>query len=66
MYLKIAQYGYPKTLVASAIGLDNSDLMQLSHYENEVCDMIDLMRPLQSSYTTSDGEKNSNSSEKSS
>lgn len=66
MYLKIAQYGYPKTLVANAIGLDNADLMQLSHYENEVCNMIDLMRPLQSSYTTADSGKNSDSSEKSS
>lgn len=66
MYLKAAQYGYPKNLVASAMGLDMSDLLQMSHLENEVYKMTEMMVPLQSSYTSTDEEKNSNSSEKSS
>lgn len=65
-YLKTAQFGYPKSALASAMGIDVMDLLALSHFENETIDMIDLMRPLQSSYTQSGNEsgKNSNSSEK--
>ena len=66
MYLKIAQYGYPKNMVASAVGLDVSDLLQMSHFENQVYKMTEMMVPLQSSYTTTGNEENSNSSEKSS
>ena len=66
MYLKAAQYGYPKNLVASAIGLDMSDLLQMSHFENEIYKMTEMMVPLQSSYTATDEEKNSNLPEKSS
>ena len=67
MYLKLAQYGYPKNLVASAIGIEMTDLLQMSHFENDVWKMTELMVPLQSSYTTpGDEEKKSNSSEKSS
>lgn len=66
MYLKIAQYGYPKALVASAIGVEMTDLLQMSHLENEVWKMTELMVPLQSSYTTPGEGENSNSSEKSS
>ena len=66
MYLKVAQYGYPKALVASAMGVDMSDLFQMSHFENEVYKMTEMMVPLQSSYTTPGEEEKSNSSEKSS
>ena len=66
MYLKIAQYGYPKSLVASAIGVEMTDLLQMSHFENDVWKMTELMVPLQSSYTTPGEGENSNSSEKSS
>lgn len=66
MYLKIAQYGYPKSLVASAIGIEMTDLLQMSHFENDVWKMTELMVPLQSSYTTPGEGENSNSSEKSS
>lgn len=66
MYLKLAQYGYPKNLVASAIGIEMTDLLQMSHLENDVWKMTELMVPLQSSYTTPGDEEKSNSSEKSS
>ena len=66
LYLKLAQYGYPKALVASAIGVEMNDLLQMSHFENNVWKMTELMVPLQSSYTTSSEGENSNSSEKSS
>ena len=65
-YLKGAQYGYPKELVASAMGLDMVDLLQMSHFENEVYKMTEMMTPLASSYTATDEEKNSNESEKTS
>lgn len=65
-YLKAAQYGYPKNLVAAALGIDMDDLLQMSHFENKVYKMTEIMVPLQSSYTTPGGEQNSNSSGKSS
>lgn len=64
LYLKTAQYGYPKTAVAAVLGLDTEDLVQLSYIENEILDLGKFMVPLSSSYTTSGTEKNSNSSEK--
>lgn len=60
LYLKTAQYGYPKSMVASAMGLDIIDLAQATDYENNVLELHTNMVPLQSSYTST-GE---NSSEK--
>lgn len=62
MYLKSAQYGYPKTLVAAALGLDDIDLLQLSDYENKRLKLDEKLVPLNSSFTQNSGEKNSNSS----
>ena len=36
LYLKTAQYGYPKSTVASVIGLDSVDLSQIIDFENNV------------------------------
>lgn len=58
MYLKAAQFGYPKTLVGSALGLDASDLMQLSLYENKTVKLDELLLPLNSSYTQTASNKN--------
>lgn len=58
LYLKTAQYGYPKSMVASAMGLDILDLAQATDYENNVLELHQNMVPLQSSYTSS-GENNS-------
>lgn len=62
MYLKSAQYGYPKTLVAAALGLDDIDLLQLSDYENKRLKLDEKLVPLNSSFTQNSSEKNSNSS----
>lgn len=64
MYLKLAQYGYPKALVAGAIGIEMTDLLQMSDFENEVCKMTKVMVPLQSSYTISNSDENSKNNEK--
>ena len=61
MYLKMAQYGYPRSTVASAIGLDMVDLSQVTDFENNVLHLEKSMIPLQSSYTTPGGENSSNS-----
>ena len=61
MYLKMAQYGYPRSTVASAIGLDMVDLSQVTDFENNVIHLEKSMIPLQSSYTTPGGENSSNS-----
>ena len=66
MYLKTAQYGYPKQTVASVIGLDIIDLAQITDFENNVLHLEKSMVPLQSSYTTSGKEEKSSSGEKSS
>lgn len=62
IYLKTAQYGYPKALVSSALGIDTADLLQLSDYENNVLGLQNYMVPLRSSYTSSDAEKISDTS----
>lgn len=64
MYLKTAQYGYPKSTVASVIGLDIVDLAQITDFENNVLHLEKSMVPLQSSYTSSGKEENSSSGEK--
>ena len=64
MYLKTAQYGYPKSTVASIIGLDIVDLAQITDFENNVLHLENSMVPLQSSYTTSGKEEKSSTGEK--
>jgi len=64
MYLKTAQYGYPKQTVASVIGLDIIDLAQITDFENNVLHLEKSMVPLQSSYTTSGKEEKSSDGEK--
>ena len=66
MYLKAAQYGYPKTMVGSALGLDATDLMQLSDYENKTAKLDQKLVPLNNSYTQSSSDKNSKNNEKTS
>lgn len=66
MYLKTAQYGYPKSTVATIIGLDIVDLAQVTDFENNVLHLEKAMIPLQSSYTTSGKEEKSSSGEKNS
>ena len=66
MYLKTAQYGYPKSTVASIIGLDIVDLAQITDFENNVLHLEKSMVPLQSSYTTSGKEEKSSTGEKNS
>jgi len=62
MYLKTAQYGYPKSTVASIIGLDIVDLAQITDFENNVLHLEKAMVPLQSSYTSSSGKEEKSSS----
>ena len=61
MYLKMAQYGYPRSTVSATIGLDMVDLAQVTDFENNVLHLEKSMIPLQSSYTTPGGENSSNS-----
>ena len=65
MYLKTAQYGYPKSTVATIIGLDIVDLAQITDFENNVLHLEKSMVPLQSSYTSSGKEEKSSGGEKS-
>ena len=63
MYLKTAQYGYPKTAVAAVMGIDTIDMIHLSDFENNILGLDTVMKPLNSSYTQT-GEENSKNSEK--
>ena len=64
MYLKTAQYGYPKSTVASIIGLDIVDLAQIIDFENNILHLEEAMVPLMSSYTSSGKEEKSSTGEK--
>ena len=64
MYLKTAQYGYPKSTVATVMGLDIVDLAQVTDFENNVLHLEKSMVPLQSSYTTSGKEEKISTGEK--
>lgn len=57
-YLKTAQYGFPKTLVASALGMTTTELVSLNILENEYLKLDTHLIPLSSSHTQSgkDGE----------
>lgn len=50
--LKAAQYGFPKTWVATAMGKTQRELIDLSLFENAF-GVVDMLRPLSSSYQMS-------------
>ena len=64
MYLKTAQYGYPRAAVAATMGLDMVDLAQVADFENNVLHLEKSMIPLSSSYTQSGKEEKSSGVEK--
>lgn len=51
-YLKLAQFGYPKSLVAVASGLSQEEFYGLNEFENEF-DFTEQLVPLNSSHTKS-------------
>lgn len=53
--LKAAQYGFPKTWVAVAMGKTQRELMNLSMFENTI-GIVDMLEPLSSSYQKSPNE----------
>ena len=61
LYLKTAQYGFPRSALAATIGFDTNELIQICDFESSVLDLNSVMLPLNSSYTTSGTEKNSSS-----
>ena len=58
LYLKTAQYGFPRSALAATLGFDTNELIQICDFETQVLDLNSVMTPLQSSYTTSGTEKN--------
>lgn len=52
-YLKLAQAGMPKSFVACAMGMTLEEMMDLSYFENEHLNLVDNLKPLQSSHTAS-------------
>ena len=63
-YFSGAQYGYSKMLAGVAMGIPQIDQLSLMHFEDEILDMTNKMKPLQSSYTSSnkDGKNTQGSS----
>lgn len=57
-YFQGAQYGYSKIYAGVALGIKQTDTVSLMTFENEVLNMTDKMRPLQSSYTSSGKTEN--------
>lgn len=57
-YFQGAQYGYSKIYAGVALGIKQTDTLSLINFENEVLNMTDKMRPLQSSYTSSGKTEN--------
>ena len=49
-YFKMAQFGFPKSLVACAMGLTPFEFKGLNDFENAT-NLIEELRPLQSSHT---------------
>ena len=56
-YFRGAQYGYSKMAAGIAMGIKQMDQLSLMNFENEVLGMTEKMKPLQSSYTTSNSNK---------
>lgn len=63
LYLKTAQYGFPKSALAGSVGMDVMDLVNLSDFENNVLKLTEIMVPLSSSYTQTGTGNNSNKQE---
>lgn len=53
IYLKTAQFGYSKILVSIATGIKQSSFLDLMELENDILNLADKMKPLQSSNTQS-------------
>ena len=54
LYIKDAQYGAPtKTSILASLGFDQSILDGMCFLENDILDLINKFKPLQSSYTSS-------------
>ena len=64
--LQAAQYGYSKIYAGIAFGLKQRDQLSLINFENDLLNLTDNMRPLQSSYTTSNSEEKNSSNSKNS
>lgn len=60
MYLKNSQYGFSWILPYVASGKKQSTLLDNAYIEQEVLDLSEVMRPLSSSFTQTDGEKGQN------
>ncbi|OPH47614.1 hypothetical protein BC351_10515 [Paenibacillus ferrarius] len=63
MYLKAANFGFPKLLVACALGITPQQLVNLSNFESSL-GLENIMKPLISSHTLS-GDKEGGASKKS-
>jgi hypothetical protein len=68
-YFRGAQYGYSKMYAGVALGIKQTNQLSLMNFENDILDMSMKMVPLQSSYTTSGKdiqteEKNVNAEDK--
>lgn len=50
-YLKSAQYGFPKSLVAATLGYSSKQLVNLTHLENGLLNLDSILIPLTSSHT---------------
>lgn len=57
LYLKDAQFGYSKFLPGIAGGTKQSDIVGTSFIENEIMNLDEIMKPLQSSHTQSSKDK---------
>ena len=52
-YMQSAQYGFPKTLVISALGMTTTELVSLNTFENDFLNLQEKLLPLASSHTQS-------------
>lgn len=62
-YFQGAQYGYSKMYAGVALGIKQKNLVSLVSFENDFLNLTEKMIPLQSSYTSSGLEKNSDEKE---
>lgn len=53
LYLKGAQFGFSKMYAGAALGIKQSNLLNVVEFENEVLGLVDKLIPLQSSHTQS-------------
>lgn len=50
-YLGAAQYGFPRSYMAAALGIQTGDLVSLCVFESDFLELQDLMIPMKSSFT---------------